>query len=52
MGIYVRTPTLWHGLYNLVHSKTDMDFFLATQDEEGRMELIQMLGQKTAPVDN
>jgi hypothetical protein len=40
MGVSIDTPTLWLRLYNLTSSERDMDFFLATKEENGRMALL------------
>ena len=40
MGISAQTPTLFRGLYNIIHNESDMDFFLANGPEE-RMIIIE-----------
>ena len=46
MGISAQTPTLFRGLYKIIHNESDMDFFLANGPEE-RMIIIE----QAAPVD-
>ncbi|XP_066320365.1 uncharacterized protein [Miscanthus floridulus] len=46
MGISAQTPTLFRGLYNIIHNESDMDFFLANGPEE-RMIIIE----QATPVD-
>jgi len=47
MGISAQTPTLFRGLYNIIHNESDMDFFLANGPEE-KMIIIE----QAAPVDS